>query len=359
MFAFFNIHSMCQIAMYFSNDSVKPYHQSPTPATSNDTIEPGRWLCPSPEEKNMKTSILVIDDSRVARQQVIDILQQNTLFQYFYEAGDGIEGFKIAINQPVDLIICDVEMPGMDGFKFLRMLESREELQDVPVIMVTGREDTEAKVRGLEQGASDYVTKPFDPAELLARVKVQLKIKSLQDKLKRSNQMLLELSITDPLTGLHNRRAMMESLQKEVHRTARKKTPLSLVMLDIDHFKKINDTYGHQNGDAVLKAIGAELTAQLRQYDIAARFGGEEFVLILPETDIKEATQVAERLRQNIASLRFEAELANLEITVSLGVASTQNKIVKSTDDLIREADYALYNAKRGGRNRVEVMTGF
>lgn len=306
----------------------------------------------------MKTSILVIDDSRVARQQVIDILQKNNLFKFFYEAGDGIEGFKVAINQSVDLIICDVEMPGMDGFKFLKMLETREDLQDVPVIMVTGREDSEAKVRGLEQGASDYVTKPFDPAELLARVKVQLKIKSLQDKLKQSNQMLLALSITDPLTGLHNRRAMMEFLEKEFARAQRQQKPLSLVMLDLDHFKKINDNYGHQNGDAVLRAIGIELKTHLRKYDVAARFGGEEFVLILPETGLDEAVQTAERLRQNVADMRFNSELSKLQLTVSLGIATTQNGRILGLDDLIREADYALYNAKREGRNRVETMAG-
>ncbi|RMF47004.1 MAG: response regulator, partial [Deltaproteobacteria bacterium] len=138
----------------------------------------------------MPSAILIIDDSPQARRQVIDILQEKPLFNFYFEASDGIEGFKIALNKKIDLILCDLEMPGMDGFKFLQMLNGREELADLPVILVTGREDTETKVKGLEQGASDYVTKPYDPAELLARVKVQLKLKSLQDKLKQSNQML-------------------------------------------------------------------------------------------------------------------------------------------------------------------------
>jgi len=306
-------------------------------------------------EEPMTSAILIIDDSKLARRQVIDILQKTSLFKFFYEAGDGLEGFKAALNRKIDLILCDVEMPGMDGFKFLQMMNSRDELQDIPVIMLTGREDSETKVRGLEMGASDYVTRPFDPAEMIARVKVQLKIKSLQDKLKLSNQMLLELSHTDPLTGLCNRRFMMEGLNKEFDRSQRNKAPLSLIMIDIDHFKAVNDTYGHQKGDAVLQGLAAMLRQHLRQYDTAARYGGEEFALILPETSLEETARVAERLRQAIEGLTFEAG-SELRITASFGLASTLAETIHSVDDLIREADYALYNAKRAGRNRVEAM---
>jgi diguanylate cyclase (GGDEF)-like protein len=304
----------------------------------------------------MMSTILVIDDSKTARQQVIEILKQNSLFKFYFEAADGIEGFKMALNKPIDLIICDVEMPGMDGFKFLRMLGSREELLDAPVIMVTGREDTDAKIRGLEQGASDYVTKPYDSGELLARVKVQLKIKSLQDKLKQSNQMLLELSHTDPLTGLNNRRSMMEALDKEFERSTRTQSPLSLLMLDIDHFKKINDNFGHQQGDKVLQSLAALLKEHLRQYDLATRFGGEEFALILPETSEKDACLVAERIRQSIQELELDDLPTHFRMTASIGLATSPNEVMATPDDLIREADDALYNAKRRGRNRVERM---
>lgn len=304
----------------------------------------------------MTSAILIIDDSKLARTQVMEILRKNGLFKFFYEAADGIEGFKLAINQPVDLILCDVEMPGMDGFKFLRMMSSREELQDVPVIMLTGREDPEAKVRGLEQGASDYVTKPFDPAELLARVKVQLKIKSLQVKLKKSNQMLLDLSHTDPLTGLNNRRSMMEMLEKELERSQRGNSALSLIMLDVDFFKRVNDGFGHQQGDEVLKGLAELLRQALRQYDMAARFGGEEFALILPGVDLDEAVKVAERLRRQVEAYRFETAGNPLEVTISLGIACHPGADIHTVDDLIREADYALYSAKRNGRNRTETI---
>lgn len=302
----------------------------------------------------MGHSILIIDDSAVVRQQILTTLRKAALFETHHEAGDGIEGFKAALNQSFDVIVCDLEMPGMDGFKFLAMRNSREELRDVPVIMLTGREDLETKIRGLDQGASDYVTKPFDPAELVARVRVQLKIKTLQDALKKSNQLLLQLSNTDPLTGLHNRRYLMETLATEVERSCRTDIPLSLVMIDIDHFKRVNDTYGHQVGDAVLVAIAALLQGQLRPYDTAARFGGEEFVLVLPSTELMAAGAVAERLRKLTANLSFAKEgAADLELTISAGVAVVSPGSIVNADDLIRQADTALYRGKQDGRNRV------
>ncbi len=304
----------------------------------------------------MNSSILIIDDSPTLRQEIIDILQRTSLFTFYFEAGDGIEGFKMVLNKRVDVILCDLEMPGMDGFKFLSMMGTREELQDVPVIMLTGREDQDAKVRGLEQGASDYVTKPFDPAELVARVKVQLKIKSLQDSLKKSNELLLKLSNTDPLTQLFNRRFLTEALDRELTRSTRTNTPLALIMLDIDHFKKVNDTYGHQRGDLVLKRVANVLHAGLREYDIAARFGGEEFAIILPGTTLDQASEAAERIRLGCADISFTDELASLSLTVSLGVAAFPHSSIRHIDDLIREADYALYRAKRSGRNRVSLL---
>jgi diguanylate cyclase (GGDEF)-like protein len=303
----------------------------------------------------MKTSILIIDDSKRMRRQVADILRNAALFKFFFEAGDGIEGFKMALDKKPDIILCDIEMPGMDGFKFLRMLSTQEDLQDTPVIIVTGHEETGAKVRGLELGASDYVTKPFDSGELLARIKVQLKIKSLQDRLKESNRMLLELSHTDPLTGLHNRRQMMKTLESEMDRSNRSGDPLSLILVDCDDFKKINDTYGHQAGDEVLMKLGETFKRHLRHYDAVARLGGDEFALILPATDIPEAVGIAGRIRQEVEQMTVDADLADLQVTISLGVARHPQIQVQIPDDLIRAADYALYNAKRQGRNQVRV----
>ena len=301
----------------------------------------------------MKHSILIVDDSRTSRRQVREILEPTGLFCEFREAADGLEGFKQLLDRPADLILCDLEMPGLDGGKFLQLLAGRDELANLPVIMLTGREDREAKIRLLGQGASDYVTKPFDPGELLARVKVQLKIKILQDSLRESNLRLQELAATDPLTGLANRRTLMSTLEREFRRSQRNGAPLSLLMADIDHFKQVNDRYGHQQGDAVLATVAGILRHRLRPYDLAARFGGEEFCLILPETILDEAVKVGERIRRAVAGQAFPGPLADLQLTVSLGAAVFPTVSVVSDDDLIRAADKALYRAKKAGRNRL------
>lgn len=301
-------------------------------------------------------SVLVVDDSATVRSQIIRTLGDFGLFTASREAEDGLQGFKALLAEPVDLVICDLEMPTMDGFKFLALVQTREELRDIPVIMLTGRGDRELKIRGLEQGASDYVTKPFDTGELVARVKVQLKIKSLQDELKKSNQLLREMSITDHLTRLYNRRHLMDVLERELQRARRKMCPLSLAILDIDHFKKVNDAYGHQHGDEVLAAVADLVRKELRDYDIPARYGGEEFMIILPDTPLNEAFAVAERIRGEVAALTYGGGLHGLRITASFGVAGLPARNVNSVESLIREADKALYRAKQGGRNRTELM---
>ena len=305
----------------------------------------------------MATSILIIDDSDTVREQIIQTLLERALFDRYLEARDGIDAFKTLLNNQIDLILCDLEMPRMDGFKFLTMVTTREELKNIPVIMLTGREDRELKIKGLEQGACDYVTKPFDPGELIARVKVQLKIKMLQDELKKSNELLKMLSNTDHLTQLYNRRYMMEMLAREVQRSQRKGSPLSVVMMDIDHFKLVNDIYGHQNGDVVLVAIAELAKTDRRSYDFAARYGGEEFILVLPETTHEEAMGVAERLRERILRQTFGPPLENLRVTISMGVATYRPPLAATIDNLIGEADAALYRAKQWGRNRVVSMT--
>jgi len=303
-------------------------------------------------------SVLVIDDSAVVRESILDTLKEYALFECYYEAEDGLAGFKSLLEHRPDLVLCDLEMPRMDGFKFLSMMGMRDELKDTPVILLTGMEDREHKIKGLEQGAVDYVTKPFDAGELVARVKVQLKIKGLQNELRRSNELLKELSITDHLTKLYNRRYLMEALDREYQRTFRKKAPLSLIMLDIDYFKKINDTYGHQGGDEVLVLLAELIKGELRSFDIAARYGGEEFAIVLPETPLADALAVAERLRRHVQEFTYSGALRELTLTVSLGVASFPGERVHCIDSLIHQADHALYRAKGGGRNRVEIMSG-
>ncbi|MBE9503458.1 MAG: diguanylate cyclase [Proteobacteria bacterium] len=303
----------------------------------------------------MNASILIIDDSENQRKQIHKILLDNSIGSSFHEAADGLEGIKALMEQEVDLILCDLEMPGFDGFKFLAAKKNIEIRRDIPVIILTGNISAKNKIKGLEQGASDYVTKPFDPAELIARVNVHLKIKNLQDKLKESNEKLRELANTDALTGLSNRRVMTSELKKEFQRTVRLGKNLCFLMIDIDFFKKTNDSYGHQAGDDVLKAVADTMLEQIRPYDQIARFGGEEFAVILPETDKDGAVIVAERIRAKISELLFEGEMEGHQVTISTGISVLYGDNYDSEDDLINAADQALYRAKEGGRNRVEV----
>lgn len=302
----------------------------------------------------MSNSVLIIDDSDAVRERIIKTLESFDLFSRYYEAEDGLEGFKKLLSSPVDIILCDLEMPRIDGFKFLGMMKSRPDLADTPVIMLTGRDDRELKIKGLEQGASDYITKPFDSEELVARVKVHLKIKNLQDDLKRTNELLLELSNTDHLTGLFNRRYLMEALGREVQRSLRKRGNLALIILDIDHFKKVNDSFGHLQGDIVLQKVALQLQKELRAYDTAARYGGEEFIAILPDATLEEAVFVANRVRNAVQTTKFSGALSQLSLTVSIGVARFSSPDCTSVDSFIKLADDALYRAKANGRNRVE-----
>ncbi|MBU5637692.1 diguanylate cyclase [Geomonas sp. Red69] len=304
----------------------------------------------------MSSCALVIDDSAAIREQVIRTLQDVGLFEEYREAKDGMEGFKTLIDSKADLVICDVEMPRMDGYKFLQLVASRPDLQGLPIIMLTGKQDFNSKIKGLEQGASDYLTKPFDAGELVARVKVQLKIKSLQDELKKANEQLKRLTNVDHLTGLFNRRYLAEVLEAEFFRARRNRENLSLVIVDIDFFKQVNDTYGHQNGDIVLASVANVVQQQMRAYDSAARYGGEEFVVVYPGTSLEGGVVAADRLRQAVLDFTFPPPLQDLTVTISAGVSTYPSPHVDNIDSLFRQADEALYRAKQNGRNRVETM---
>ena len=303
----------------------------------------------------MADSVLIIDDSEAVREKIIRTLEPLDLFARFYQAEDGLEGFKKLLATPVDIILCDLEMPRMDGFKFLGMLKTRPGVADTPVIILTGNEDRELKIKGLEQGACDFLTKPFDAEELVARMKVHLKIKHLQDDLKRTNELLLELSNTDHLTGLFNRRFLIEALDRELQRSRRRDGMLALIMLDLDHFKRINDTYGHMQGDMVLQNVALQIKKELRCYDVAARYGGEEFVAVLPDTSLKEAFMVADRIRLSIQGMRLAGPMSAEWVTASLVIAGFPSPQYEEIDGLLRAADEALYQAKERGRNQVVV----
>ena len=247
-------------------------------------------------------------------------------------------------------------MPSYDGLKFLALKGSRKELDPVPVIILTAEGDAEKKAELLARGASDYVTKPFHEKELLARVRIHHKLKVLQDELREKNELLEQLSVTDPLTGLFNRRHLMTKLERELARTGRYRHPLSVVMIDLDHFKQVNDEFGHAMGDEVLRNVGRLLREEVRGTDVAARYGGEEMTLLLVHTDLPGAESMAENLRQKIRALRAPGVRGGAEADGELrGGVDGADEPPPTAIDLLQQADAALYRAKKLGRNRVEL----
>jgi len=223
----------------------------------------------------------------------------------------------------------------------------------IPIILVTVKNDVDSKVAGLKLGADDYIGKPYNPMELRARVESMLRIKALQDRINAKRRELEELSLTDDLTRLLNHRAMQKRVRDEFSRAQRYNDPLSLLMIDIDHFKAVNDTHGHQAGDRVLAALAATIAASVREIDVVARYGGEEFLVILPQTHFTGSLAVAERVWRAVGETAYEHNGKTLQLTVSIGVSFYPGKSVDGADRLIALADEALYQAKREGRNRI------
>jgi len=305
----------------------------------------------------MTGAALVADDSALAREKLRRVLDSSGLFSRVLAAADGNEALDVLAGPEaasLDLVLCDMVMPGADGFVLLRHVLENPATATIPVIVLTGHEDMEMKIRALQSGAADYLTKPFHDAELLARVRVHANLKRLRDELEAANARLSELVMQDPLTGLANRRKWAHRLEDEWERSRRHGRPLSVVMADLDHFKRINDEHGHAAGDRVLRAVADVLGNGVRGPDTVARLGGEEFGILLPETDDQEAAAAAERLRRAVAELEI-ADLPGLEVRLSLGVASVGDAAPRpeAADDLLAAADRALYRAKDQGRNRV------
>ncbi|HEY6000523.1 MAG TPA: diguanylate cyclase [bacterium] len=309
---------------------------------------------------------LVVDDSPSIRSAVRTVLEAMPAVGRIVEAVDGLDALALLAREPADLIITDLQMPRLDGFKFLSAVRDNPRLRDAMIIMLSSRGESVDKVRGLNIGANDYVTKPFEAGELQARAAVMLRMRDLQEELQRkaaalerANRELERLAHEDDLTGLPNRRLFFARFEKELQRSRRMGKPLAVLMIDIDHFKAFNDRHGHLAGDLALRAAGGALLKAIRAYDCAGRYGGEEFVTLLPETDAAEALVVAERVRSRMAALTFKlpgADAADAPpgLTVSIGAASWPEVPALRVDDIVAAADSALYRAKSLGRNRCE-----
>ena len=232
-------------------------------------------------------------------------------------------------------------------------MRSLERTRSVPILAVTDADDNGRLVRGLEIGVNDYLFHPMDRNELLARVRTQIRKKRYTERLRDNVQMSIEMAITDALTGLHNRRYMETHIGTLVEQAVVRGKPLTVLVLDIDYFKSINDTHGHDAGDEVLREFALRIRKSIRGIDLACRYGGEEFVVVMPETDVGVATMVAERLRRRIASEPFAIQQGAraVQVTISIGIAGVTDG--ESAANAIKRADQALYRAKRDGRNRV------
>jgi len=295
--------------------------------------------------------ILVVDDNP----DNVDLLTQylSGLDYEVIPAYDGQEALLSVEREDVDLILLDVMLPGMSGLEVCRRLKAHEGTDFIPIVLVTVRDDTRSKLEGFAAGADDYITKPFDIEELSARVKSLLRIKMLQDQLREANANLAEMSVTDGLTGIYNHRHFIERLEGETARAMRHQRPLAVIMLDVDHFKQVNDQHGHLFGDYVLVKLGKLMTTIARAGDLVARYGGEEFVVLVTETD--GAAMLAERIRQGGERAEFENDGHRADIRLSAGVCQALPGTVENGNELLRIADEALYEAKQSGRNRVVV----
>lgn len=302
--------------------------------------------------------ILIVDD----HEDNVELLRAR-LESWGYRAesaGDGEEALKKVEQSVPDLILLDVMMPKMDGIEVARRLKGNAQLPFIPIIMQTALDATENKVEGLEAGADDYITKPIDFAELKARVASMLRIKRLQEELEERERQLLEanerlryMSQTDALTGLDNRRHLEERIDEMFEHARRLNEPFACVMCDLDRFKSVNDEYGHQAGDAVLKQFAKILKSEVREIDRAGRYGGEEFMLLLPGTVLDAAVTFAERVRKQVECHTFTFDGTSICRTASFGVSAWPHPRVANCDELMRAADDALYVAKETGRNRV------
>ncbi|SNR95790.1 MULTISPECIES: PleD family two-component system response regulator [unclassified Azospirillum] len=327
-----------QLGMLVSTDSVQ-----------NQTAEAAR--------------VLVVEDSAIDLDKIDETLARDR--DELTDTDSCAAGLELALNEEFDLIIVSLTLMREDGLRLCSQLRSQERSRQIPILLLADETDMDRVAKGLELGANDYLIKPIDRNELLARARTQIRRKRYQDRLRANYEQSLSMALTDSLTGLFNRRYLSAHLPRLLDRSGGNAKPVSALMFDIDHFKVVNDSWGHGVGDEVLKEVAGRASRNLRNFDLVARLGGEEFVVIMPDTDMTQATLVAERLRKRIAETSFDvaAPVQKIDVTISIGVAVTDGRLdeegkPESGEQLLRRADMALYQAKRSGRNRVVVDDG-
>jgi two-component system, cell cycle response regulator len=324
-------------------------------STDGDGASAQSRVAPSPR-------VLVVEDSRTQAQRLAEVLSGEGYQVQI--AGDAGEAIRCVRTDPPDLVLLDMILPDMNGLEVLRIIKSRSEEEFVPVILLSVKADLDSRVAGLRMGADDFLAKPFAEAEVRARAGAMLRIKSLQDQLRAAKRECEKLSVTDGLTGLYNHRHFEERLREEFSRCQRYSAPLSLIMLDLDHFKAVNDAHGHPFGDRVLRETAELIATSIRDHDVCARYGGEEFAIVLPNTNLQGAAAVAERFLTKMRGKTYritrseaggEAPPVEVRVTASVGVVSYPSCDAASADRLIELADEALYSAKGDGRNTIRL----
>jgi len=307
-------------------------------------------------EGDRQVKLLIAEDDPVSRR-----LLEATLTKWGYEVTvctNGVQALEALQREDAPrLAILDWMMPEMDGVQVCREVRKRAEEPYTYILLLTAKCQKEELVEGLDAEADDYLTKPFDPSELRARVRSGIRILELQADLIAAREELRKQATHDPLTGLWHHSAILDILRREFSRSKRENTPLCVLMLDIDRFKRFNDTYGHQKGDLVLREIAESMHQTLRDYDMLGRYGGEEFLIVLPACNPEQGVVAAERLRKHVASKSIDTPDGPVHVTVSVGVAADAQVGKLDANVLLRAADVALYRAKDAGRNRTELAT--
>ena len=309
--------------------------------SAQELSEPGRM------KQNI---ILVVEDDEKTAKQMRKVLESDGYDTVV--AKDSQSALAIINTSTPDLILIDIILPEVSGLELVQRLKTDPSLEDVPIIMNSVLADLETRVKGIDLGADDYLVKPVNSLEMLARVRANLRKKAVRQQLRRDLDALFKQSITDSLTGLYTRQYLITIAEREITSSKRYNRPFSALMLDIDHFKRLNDTFGHLSGDSVLKELGNILTNNIRTCDVAARYGGEEFIVILSDTNLQGALVTAERLRVAVETYPFP-EVGGEKITMSVGVTELRANDI-NVNSLIKRADEALYMVKKDGRNSVK-----
>lgn len=297
--------------------------------------------------------VLIIEDKDFEKTKIEETLAQD--HDIVMSAENGTKGMELSVNHDFDLIIVSLNLDQEDGLRLCSHLKSNERTRQVPILMIGEENDMSRIAHGLEIGAHDYILRPVDRNELIARVRTQIRRKRFQERLRSTYEISLSMALTDPLTSLYNRRYLEVHMEKLLQKNKEHNKTLAVLVIDIDHFKNVNDTHGHNIGDEVLKIFADRLKSNLRSFDLVARLGGEEFVAILPDVSERRAYMIAERLRTSIADEAFhcapgDGEQKTLNVTTSLGGALI-NSGEHTTEEVLGRADKALYQAKEGGRN--------